>query len=154
MRYQLNREQQLDCDIDTAWDFFSNPYNLSRITPKEMGFKVLTQMKAETIYEGMKIAYRVSPMFGIPMKWESKITQVEMKRSFTDIQEKGPYKLWHHHHEFLENDQGILMKDKLDYELPCGVLGRLVHALIVKKKLKKIFDYRFQVLEEMFNRKK
>lgn len=152
MKYQLHREQQLNCDMDTAWNFFSNPYNLSRITPKDMGFVVLTQMKDETIYEGMIIVYKVSPLFGIPMKWESLITQVEYHKSFTDFQETGPYKLWNHHHEFISNQSGVLMKDRLDYELPFGFIGAIVHALLVKNRLNKIFDYRYEVLEKMFNK--
>ena len=153
MKQYLHRTQQLNCDIDTAWNFFSSPYNLSKITPKDMGFVVLTDLKNDTMYKGMEIDYKVTPLFGIPMKWKTKITQVDLHKSFTDFQEKGPYKLWNHHHEFIENKDGVLMKDKLTYEMPYGVLGRITHTLIVKKKLKAIFDYRFQVLEELFNKK-
>jgi ligand-binding SRPBCC domain-containing protein len=152
MIYQLHREQQLNCDIDTAWKFFSNPYNLSRITPEDMGFVVLSQIKDEPIYEGMIIEYKVSPLFGIPMKWKSRITQVEYHKSFTDFQEAGPYKLWNHHHEFISNQSGVLMKDRLDYELPLGFIGTIVHALLIKNKLNKIFGYRYKVLEKMFNK--
>lgn len=154
MKYQLHKAQQLDCDIKTTWDFFSSPNNLSQITPKNMGFVVLTDLKDDAMCEGMEIDYKVTPLFGIPMKWKTKITQVDHHKSFTDVQEKGPYKLWNHHHEFIENKEGILMKDSLTYEMPFGILGRIAHTLIVKKKLKSIFDYRFQVLKEMFNREK
>lgn len=150
MKYRLYREQQLKCDIDIAWKFFCNPHNLSQITPKDMGFTVLTEVNQESIYEGMEIDYTVSPLFGIPMKWKTRITSVAYHKHFTDYQEKGPYKLWNHHHEFIPNDNGILMKDRVDYELPFGSLGTIAHALLVKSKLNKIFDYRFKVLEKMF----
>lgn len=150
MKYQLYREQQLKCDIDIAWKFFCNPHNLSRITPKDMGFTVLTEVTGESIYEGMEIDYTVSPLFGIPMKWKTRITSVAYHKHFTDFQEKGPYKLWNHHHEFIPNENGILVKDRVDYELPFGSLGTIAHALLVKNKLNKIFDYRFKVLEKMF----
>lgn len=150
MRYRLYKEQQLNCDIDTAWKFFSNPHNLSRITPGDMRFTVLTELTSESIYEGMEIDYTVSPLFGIPMKWKTRITSVEYQKYFTDYQEKGPYKLWNHHHEFIPNDKGILMKDTVDYELPLGGLGAIAHGLVVKNKLNKIFDYRYEVLSRMF----
>lgn len=118
-----------------------------------MGFVVLTDLKDDAMQEGMEIEYKVTPLFGIPMKWKTKITQVDFYKSFTDFQEKGPYKLWNHHHEFIENKDGVLMKDNLTYEMPYGVLGQLAHSLIVKKKLKRIFDYRYQVLEELINKK-
>jgi hypothetical protein len=44
------------------------------------------------------------------------------------------------------------MEDVLDYKLPFGILGKLVHTLYVKNKLKDIFDYRTEVLEELFNK--
>ena len=151
MIYQLYREQQLHCDIATAWTFFSNPENLSTITPKEMGFVVLTKNANSSIYEGMEIDYIVSPVLSIPMKWKTRITQVDYQKSFTDFQAKGPYKLWNHFHEFIPNEKGVLIKDTVDYELPMWIFGTLAHSLFVKKKLQQIFNYRFQVLEKMFN---
>ena len=92
MRYQLYREQQVNCDIESAWEFFSSPFNLSKITPKDMGFTVTSDLSDKAIYEGMEISYTVSPIMKIPMKWKTLITNVEFQKSFTDLQAKGPYK--------------------------------------------------------------
>jgi len=154
MIHQLKREQQLNCDIETAWKFFSSANNLSKITPKDMNFTVRTKMKSDEIYEGMIIDYYVSPLLGIKMDWQTEITQVSHLRSFTDFQKKGPYKLWNHFHEFIPNEKGVLIKDTVDYELPLGFLGEIAHGLFVKSKLKNIFSYRFNILEQMFNQKK
>lgn len=151
-KYRFYREQQLFCDMDTAWAFFSSPHNLSRITPRELKFTVLNN-PTENIFEGMVINYKVSPLFGIPLSWRTKITHVENHKSFIDFQEKGPYKMWSHLHEFISNSKGVLMKDTVDYELPLGILGNIAHFLFVKKKLDFIFDHRFQVLEKCFNKK-
>lgn len=152
MKYQLYREQQLQCDIETAWDFFSSPMNLSKITPKDMGFTVLSDFENEPIYEGMLIDYTVSPILGIPLKWKTRITQVDATKSFTDFQQKGPYKYWNHFHEFIPNAEGVVMKDTVDYELPLGVLGTMAHWLFVKNKLASIFDFRYQILEQQFRK--
>jgi len=152
MKHELYREQQLNCDLQTAWEFFSSPMNLSKITPKDMAFTVLSEQKTKKIFEGMIIDYTVSPLLGIPLKWKTRITEVIPNKSFTDFQEKGPYKLWNHRHEFIPNEKGVFMIDKVDYELPFGLLGNLAHALFVKKKLEKIFNYRFHVLENLFNK--
>lgn len=151
MKYQLYREQQLHCDIETAWHFFSSPMNLSKITPKDMGFKVLSDYNDEQIFEGMIISYTVSPLLKIPLKWRTRISQVQLNRSFTDFQEKGPYKYWNHFHEFIPNKDGVLIKDTVDYELPFGILGNIAHRIFVKKKLAQIFDFRYGVLEKLFN---
>ncbi len=154
MRHQIQTTQQLNCNLETAWKFFSSPHNLSKITPKEMNFVVKSDIKEDEIYEGMEIDYTVSPVLSVPMKWKSIITKVEFQKSFTDFQEKGPYKLWNHQHIFIPNEQGVLMKDTVDYELPFGFLGNIAHKVFVKKKLESIFDYRYNVLEERFNNKK
>lgn len=153
MKYQLYREQQLKCDIDTAWEFFSNPHNLAEITPTSMNFVVHTKLDNRPIYEGMTIDYTVSPILNIPLKWKTKITQVDFGNSFTDFQEKGPYKLWKHLHQFIPNEYGVLMKDTVDYELPLGPIGQMAHLLVVREKLEQIFNYRYQILEKKFNQK-
>ncbi|MCT4133665.1 SRPBCC family protein [Elizabethkingia anophelis] len=153
MRYHLYREQQLNCNIEQVWDFFSSPLNLSKITPKDMKFTVLSDLKNTPIYEGMEIDYLVSPVLGIPLKWKTRITQLNYQKSFTDLQAKGPYRYWNHYHEFIENDKGVLMKDSVDYELPFGLLGKLAHSLFVHKRLKSIFEFRYNFLEGYFNRK-
>ncbi|MEO8822041.1 MAG: SRPBCC family protein [Ginsengibacter sp.] len=149
--YYLNEEHYLLVTIEKAWEFFSSAENLSVITPPELGFKIFTNAKEKEIYEGMVIEYKVSPLFKIPLYWRTEILRVNKPYSFTDRQAKGPYKLWEHTHTFIEKGNGILMKDSVKYGLPFGVLGRLAHSLIVKKKLAHIFDYRKQILNQIFN---
>lgn len=151
--YILERTQQLHCSIAEAWNFFSSPHNLSAITPREMNFVVLSKLKEGEIYEGMIIDYKVSPLLNLPLKWRTVITHVNGHKSFIDFQQKGPYKYWEHFHGFTANEEGVLMKDKVQYELPLGALGRLMHSLVVRKELHHIFDYRYKVLEKLFNKK-
>lgn len=152
MTHQLRWAQQLHCNIDMAWQFFCSPHNLARITPPKMRFSVISPLPDGDIYEGMIIDYRVSPLFGISMKWQTEITQVEAYKNFTDFQKKGPYRLWRHVHEFLPWKEGVLMKDTVEYELPLGMLGEVVHRWVVRKKIHHIFDYRCEILEGLFNR--
>lgn len=152
MIYQLQRTQQLYCAMEMAWDFFSSPTNLSRITPEGIKFKMLSQLPDGHIFKGMVIDYTVSPMLGIPLNWRTEITQVNEHQSFTDTQRKGPYKLWHHLHEFIPNEHGVLMKDTVNYALPFSVVGRIAHKLFIRKKLDQIFDYRQRVCEVYFNK--
>lgn len=154
MVHQLKRTQQLNCNIGSAWSFFSSPHNLSRITPKDMGFRVLSELSDEDIYVGMIIDYTVSPLLGIPLTWQTRIIEADHEKSFTDFQQKGPYKLWSHHHEFFANQNGVLMTDTVNYELPFGIIGNLAHRLFIKKKIEDIFNYRYQVLEQLFNKQK
>jgi ligand-binding SRPBCC domain-containing protein len=148
--YKLITEQYLPINSAEAWKFFSSPGNLSRITPPEMGFKILTELKDREIYEGMQIGYRVKPLLGIPLKWITRIGKTEPGKYFTDIQVRGPYKVWEHTHTFSGLNGGINMRDEVAYELPFGILGRLMHKLFVRRKLNYIFEYRRSVLNKMF----
>ncbi len=154
MKHRIYREQQLNCSLQEAWKFFSSANNLSKITPKEMNFVVITELADDNIYKGMMIDYFVSPFWGIKMPWKTEITEVDSGKSFTDFQKYGPYRLWNHKHDFIENRDGVLMKDTIDYELPFGIFGELAHTLFVRKKLIHIFNYRQMILEKMFNSKK
>ncbi|MFN5032979.1 MAG: SRPBCC family protein [Flavobacteriia bacterium] len=147
--YQLKRQQLVKTDMATCWDFFSSPGNLQKITPKYMGFDVLTEVP-EKMYEGLMIEYRVRPLLGIPMNWITEITHVKEHQFFVDEQRKGPYRIWHHEHHFETVDNGVLMSDIVSYELPFGILGKIAHPILVQRKLNEIFDFRFEIVEEIF----
>jgi ligand-binding SRPBCC domain-containing protein len=147
--YQLKIKQFVKTDMATCWDFFSDPKNLSKITPQSMGFIVRTELP-DKMYEGLMIEYTVRPMLGIPMNWITEIKTVKNHSFFVDEQRKGPYRIWHHEHHFKEVEGGVEMTDIVSYELPLGFLGRLMHPILVKNKLKEIFDYRRQKVDELF----
>lgn len=149
--YQLKRTQVVKIDLDTCWDFFSSPKNLQVITPDYMKFRVLTTVP-EKMYEGLMIAYKVSPVLGIPLNWVTEIKYVHDGQFFVDEQRTGPYKMWHHEHHFKAVAGGVEMTDIVSYELPFGFLGKIAHELFVKKQLEAIFAYRFAKVEALFNR--
>jgi len=151
--YSLSREQFLPISLDEAWKFFSDPGNLAKITPTSMSFEVVTQLNGAPIYKGMRIEYRIRPVLSIPMKWVTIIGEVKDNELFVDTQKEGPYALWEHTHTFKEVDGGVHMTDEVKYALPLGVLGTIAHGLFVKKKLKDIFDFRFDTLEKYFSKK-
>jgi ligand-binding SRPBCC domain-containing protein len=150
MYYQFKREQFVHTDIKTLWNFASSPSNLKEITPEQMGFKITTPHITEKMYPGMIITYKVSPLLNIPMNWMTEITHVEPMSFFIDEQRMGPYKLWHHQHLFEEKQGGVLMTDIVTYIPPFGILGDIANWLIIKKKLRDIFAYRFDAVDRIF----
>ena len=151
--FTLYREQELPISIDEAWAFFSTPKNLDKITPPEMGFVIKSQLEDAGIFRGMKIQYIIRPLLGIPLKWITEISEVNAPHLFTDRQLKGPYALWDHTHYFTTVTGGVKMRDEVKYRLPLGWLGVIAHTLFVRKKLVEIFDFRKQVLEQIFAKK-
>ena len=149
--YTLEVKQFLNISLNEAWDFFSSPGNLSKITPEHMGF-IITSGTPEKMYPGQIITYKVSPFPGIKTNWVTEITHVDEEKFFVDEQRFGPYRMWHHEHHFEVQGKGVLMTDRVSYKLPLGFLGRIAHLLFVKNQLKQIFEYREIFLERVFLR--
>jgi len=153
MLHVIKTRQLIKSDIDTVWDFISSPANLAVITPNSMGFEIIGEKKeGEKMYEGQIIEYFVSPFAGIRMHWVTEITHLKDKEYFVDEQRFGPYSFWHHKHFLKAVDGGVEMTDIVHYKAPFGFLGRIANSIFIKKKLKTIFDYRYNKLEELFNR--
>jgi ligand-binding SRPBCC domain-containing protein len=130
----------------------SSPKNLELITPNEMKFEVNSGNQDEKIYSGMIITYKVSPLLNLKMDWVTEITQVKKNNLFVDEQRLGPYKLWHHQHIFEDKGEYVVMKDIVTYIPPFGFLGTIANYFLINKKLKYIFDYRFNIMDKMFNK--
>ncbi len=122
------------------FEFFSRAGNLERITPPWLRFRLVTPEPLE-MRVGTLIEYRLR-VHGMPLGWVSRIDEWEENRSFADRQLRGPYRLWHHRHEFAPMPQGTLVRDRVHYEVPLGPLGELARLALVRRDLNRIFAYR------------
>lgn len=147
--FTLNKKQVLPISLDEAWAFFSNPYNLEKITPASMAFSIKNDV-SDKIYNGMIIKYTVTPLFGIKCGWLTEIKHVNPPYLFVDEQRKGPYRLWYHQHHFKSVKNGVEIVDIVHYAPPGGVLSGVINNLVIKHKLETIFNHRYQVIEKKF----
>ena len=147
--YRLSSKQKLPISVDEAWEFLSSPKNLKIITPNYMSFDIISG-DDKPMYAGQIIQYIVTPVLGIKTNWVTEITQVVDKKYFVDEQRFGPYALWHHKHFIHPIRGGVEMEDIIDYKVPFGFIGRMVHLFLVKPKLTEIFNYRTKKLNELF----
>ena len=151
--YTVKFEQKLPISLEQAWDFFSSPLNLAKITPKKMAFIITSDYTAgQKMYQGMIITYKVAPLLGIKIDWMTEITHVKDGEYFIDEQRFGPFKFWHHEHHFKAIEGGVLMTDKLIYGMPFGILGQIANAITVSKQTEEIFTYREKAVEELFGK--
>lgn len=136
--------------LPVVFDFFSRAENLEQITPPWMHFRILTRPPI-VMKPGATIAYSLR-VRRIPLRWLTEIERWNPPHEFIDIQAKGPYRLWRHTHQFSEVEGGTVIADTVDYALPFGLLGRLVHRLRVARDLGEIFDYRAQRVRALLPR--
>jgi len=146
--YTLRREQWIERPIDEVFAFFADTQNLEEITPPWVGFKILS-MSTDSIEEGTIIRYRLR-LHGIPVHWRTDICEWNPPYSFVDEQTTGPYKKWRHTHRFEAHGSRTKTIDEVQYSLPFGILGRIVHAVKVRQDVSRIFDYRRQRIDALF----
>ena len=137
----LERRQRIERPIEQVFAFYGDARNLERITPPLLGFEVTTpgpiQMGVGTLIE-----YRLR-LHRVPVRWRTRIEAWEPPLRFVDVQIKGPYSLWEHTHTFEEDGPGAtVIEDRVRYSIPFGLLGELADRLLVRRDLKRIFDYR------------
>jgi len=148
--HTLEQTHTLPASLETCWNFFADPRNLARITPPELRFEFISALPPR-VHPGLMIEYRVRPLFGIPLNWLTEITHVCEPHFFVDEQRIGPYHIWHHEHRFTDAGNGtVAMLDRVTYVLPFGPFGELVHPLLVKPQLRRIFAFRDEAVRKIF----
>ncbi len=148
--YQISYQQKLPITIQQAWEFFSSPTNLEKITPPNLSLKINQTEPLKRMYPGQLITYTVKPLLNIPLEWVTEITAVQEPTYFIDEQKFGPYTFWHHEHWFTPIPNGVLIEDHITYKVPFGPLGKLLHQLKIQPDLAQIFSYRSTALERLF----
>ena len=141
----LRREQRLPGAPRDVFEFFADAHNLEAITPPWLGFRVLTPRPID-MRPGALIEYRLA-LHRLPLRWRTRIAVWDPPRRFVDVQIAGPYRLWHHTHDFEPDGRGgSVMRDTVRYALPAGPLGALAHRVLVRRDLAAIFDFRHEAV--------
>jgi ligand-binding SRPBCC domain-containing protein len=147
----LARSQRVPAPIDEVFDFYADAFNLERITPPWLGFRVVTP-RPIAMAPGALIEYRLR-LHGLPVRWLTRIEEWEPGRRFVDAQLRGPYRLWHHTHEFEpDGDDATIVRDRVRYALPLGPLGELARRAFVHRDLERIFAFRHQAIVRCFTK--
>ncbi len=146
--HTLRREVWLPSSLDQVFDFFSRAGNLEQITPPWVRFRIMTRQPIR-MKQGAVIRYALR-IRGIPFRWLTQIERWDPPHEFIDVQVKGPYKVWRHTHQFSALNGGTSVVDIVEYALPFGALGRLVHRVLVARDVERIFDYRNERIQRLF----
>jgi ligand-binding SRPBCC domain-containing protein len=141
------RLQWLPLSQAETFAFFERPENLALITPPWLGLRLLAPAAIE-MRAGVTLDYRVR-LLGVPGRWRSLIAEYDPPHAFRDVQVRGPYRRWDHLHRFRSQAGGTLIEDLVVYEVPLGPLGALVDRLVIRRRLRAIFDYRRRRLDDL-----
>lgn len=146
--YHLKREITVPRPREEVFAFFEGPENLSILTPQSMQFTILTPQPIK-MQSGAIIDYSVKIM-GFRRHWQTLITEYNPPDRFVDIQLKGPYTFWHHTHRFVDRGSKTTIIDEVKYVVPFGIIGRIINAVVIRRQLDSIFDFRAQIIAREF----
>ena len=71
-------------------------------------------------------------------------------RRFRDTQVEGPFARWIHTHSFEPDGDGAILEDRIDWSLPGGAIANALLGGFVRRKLRRMFEYRHGVIAEAF----
>jgi ligand-binding SRPBCC domain-containing protein len=171
MNHQLQFEDWVPFPVPRVFAFFSNPQNLPLIMPAS------TQTRIEELHRvpppppqdsvaypytagvGTVIvtSFRLLPFLPLRAQWIARITEFEWNHYFADVkqnvQQQGPFKRWHHRHEFLSETRnrisGTLVRDAIEYEVGFGPLGELANSLFTEGQVHRTFAKRQRILPQL-----
>jgi ligand-binding SRPBCC domain-containing protein len=171
MAERFQTEQWVSFPVELVFAFFANPANLPHLMPRK--FETLIEdariepppprpvvadesrrFKSVAAGVGSEIMISFYPIPWVPRRvsWLVRITEFKWNNHFCDAQVRGPFTAFNHRHgieaEFREGQEGTLVRDVLEYELPYGWLGRM-GGWLVQRQLAKSFAYRQKRLPEI-----
>ncbi len=167
---QLQFADWVPFPLPHVFAFFSNPQNLPRIMP------AATQTRIEQLYlvapppspssyanaQGagvgtiIETSFRLFPFLPLRARWTARVTEFQWNHCFADIQQKGPFKRWHHRHEFVAETRtgvgGTLVRDVIEYEVGFGPLGAIANSIFVEREMRRTFAERQKILPALLKR--
>ena len=166
MTNHLEFKQWVPFPLEAVFAFFSNPENLPRIMPYRSGTRLISLNlvapqpaasqaigKAAGVGSTILSSFLVFPPLPFRRHWLARITEFELNHHFADVQDEGPFKSWHHRHEFMSQSKagvtGTTIRDVIDYEIGFGVLGSIANALFVRRQMGNTFVERQKRLPEL-----
>jgi ligand-binding SRPBCC domain-containing protein len=126
--------------IEWVWRFFTDVKHLEIITPEQIDLKIINTT-SPNIVQGQEIWCSGKIIAKRRMSWHSKITFLK-RYEYVDEMLAGPFKKWRHLHKFQNIDEKLTeVIDEIEYELPYGMLGKLLEGYSYKQ-LQKTFEHR------------
>ena len=133
---------------DAVFDWHEAPGAFQRLPPSWEPVRVLRHEGG--IKDGARVSLLVGP-WPLALEWELEHRDYRHGRSFTDVQVTGPFRFWQHVHRMVpQGPDACLLEDTIEYELPLGLVGRLLGQPFMQRKLSRLFAYRHAVTRQAF----
>ena len=144
------KESLIRASVERVFAFHEQPEVIKLLTPPWENARVIKSASISEIGAQAVIETRI--IGPIKANWIAEHTVYDPPHRFEDIQVKGPFRSWHHAHVIEQHEGGAILRDKIEYELPLGFLGRAFAPILIQSRLQRLFDYRHQITREWCER--
>ncbi len=142
----IERSILIHAPIDRVFHFHDDTANLLKITPPNLR---VTVESTGTPGLGYEVFLAVRQLGVFTMRWHVKITEYDPPRRMTDVQLSGPFRSWKQVRTLREVDGGTELTDRVEYEPPFGLIGRVANALMIRRQVHAMFAYRQQATKRL-----
>lgn len=141
-------ETRLDCSPEALFDFLSRISNVPKVTDPKLGISFTSA--PDVVERGSRLDFQIIT-FGQIVKSTHQIVEFERPSLVVEQQVAGPMKSWSHSHEYTPTPEGVLMRDRVEYQPPGGLIGLLLTEAKVRDHLEDGFFYREQKLKQLIS---
>jgi ligand-binding SRPBCC domain-containing protein len=166
MVHRFQFEQWVPAPLENVFRFLADPNNLPLLMPPWMQVRLeIQRIVSPDLAAGDRCArtgsvltasYRTTPFLPFRITSEARITGFGWNEYFEDIQGRGPFKTWHHRHDFLRDRRngadGTIVRDNIEYDPGFGLLGSVANSLFIAPQMRRTFEHRQKTLEEIIRR--
>jgi len=168
---RFDTEQSVPYPVELVFAFFANPANLPHLMPRKFETQIedariepppprpvaadeARRFKSVAAGVGSEMLISFYPIPWVPRRvsWLARVTEFEWNSHFCDAQVRGPFTAFNHRHgiraEFRDGREGTLVSDRVEYQLPYGLMGRVAGAM-VRRQLASSFAFRQKRLPEI-----
>ncbi len=139
-------ESLIHAPAERVFAFHELPDALQRLTPEWMHVRIV--QAAPDLAVGRVAIVDMPIVPGWYTRTESEHTVYDPPHLFVDTMRRGPFRSWVHRHLVIPTEGGAILRDEVDCALPWFVGGGLADRLIVRRRLRRLFDYRHRVTRE------
>lgn len=136
------KESVLPATVEEVFAFHERPDAFALLQPPWEKVDIVQPPASLEVGTRVVLVARIGPL-RIPIVAEH--VAYEKNVGFEDVMRRGPFARWHHKHLVFEDPGGCRLRDEVDYAPPLGFLGGLVDPLVVRPRLRRLFDYRHEV---------
>jgi hypothetical protein len=126
--------------VQTVFAFHESARALERLLPPWQDVRVVRKQGGLEPGSRVELELRLGPL---RQAWVARHTGYQRDVFFSDIQEKGPFRIWNHRHEFAPaGPAACRLTDRIEFSLPGGTLIDWLAGWAVKLQLRRMFAYR------------